>query len=208
MCLDHPQVDVQHRSHGPYAFVVSRNFAETAGALRDRLVAGAGFNRRDVNAFVTAAKSEQARLDLEGHAGRVVVHPVAISLSEKPDFKSVPKPVRDYPWDLSTYEAAPTGDDITALGAGLKVSEGGEIDIDGASGKVVSRFLPDLQRDLRGQAVRKSFQRVLFSDDAASRVALTDQHAFEFHAQAYAPSRDYDGRFGLFDFRQPNVPQD
>lgn len=343
-----------------YAFVVSRNFAETAGALRDRLVAGAGFERREVTEFVTAAKSEQGRLDLEGHAGRVVVRPVAITLSEKPDLKSVPKPVRDkvswdgklntltittpltedetevlkasvisdsaaaaiveaaeisrttaieffqtpaelgerfrvpqlalrvqgelqlfddpevleYPWDLSTYDAAPTGDDITALGAGLKVSEGGEIDVDGESGKVISRFLPDLQRDLglvyqpehwdevrlatwlcrnlpepslthaskqafvakwltellrregftlaranlqkfltrnllearirdlRRQAVGKAFQQALFGDDAVSRVAVTDQYAFEFHAQAYAPSRDYEGRFGHFDFRK------
>lgn len=310
--------------------------------------------------FVTAAKAEQARLDLEGHAGRVVVRPVAITLSEKPDLKSVPKPVRDkvswdgklntltistpltedeaevlkasvtsetaaaaiveaaevsrttaieffqtpaelgerfrvpqlalrvqgalqlfddpevleYPWDLSTYDAAPTGDDLSALGAGLKVSEGGEIDVDDESGKVVSRFLPDLQRDLglvyqpenwdevrlatwlcrnlpeaslthaskqafvakwltellrrdgftlaranlqkflirnllearirdlRKQAVRKAFQQALFGDDAASRVAVTDQYSFEFHAQAYAPSRDYDGRFGHFDFRK------
>ncbi len=343
-----------------YAFVVSRNFAETAGALRDRLVAGAGFERREVTEFVTAAKAEQARLDLDGHAGRVVVRPVAITLTEKPDLRSVPKPVRDkvswdgklntltistpltedeaevlkasvtsdtaaaaiaeaaeisrttaieffqtpaelgerfripqlalrvqgelqlfddpevleYPWDLSTCDAAPTGDDLTALGAGLKVSEGGEIDVDDESGKVVSRFLPDLQRDLglvyqpenwdevrlatwlcrnlpepslthaskqafvakwltellrrddftlaranlqkflirnllearirdlRKQAVRKAFQHALFGDDAASRVAVTDQYAFEFHAQAYAPSRDYDGRFGHFDFRK------
>ncbi|MEZ7881695.1 MAG: DEAD/DEAH box helicase family protein [Brachymonas denitrificans] len=345
-----------------YAFVVSRNFAETAGALRDRLVAGAGFERREVTEFVTAAKAEQARLDLEGHAGRVIVRPVAITLSEKPDLKSVPKPVRDkvswdgklntltistpltedeaevlkasvtsetaaaaiveaaevsrttaieffqtpaelgerfrvpqlalrvqgsqgelalfddpevleYPWDLSPYDAAPTADDLTALGAALKVSEGGEIDID-AGGHVVSRFLPDLQRDLglvyqpenwdevriatwlcrnlpepslthaskqtfvaawltdllrregftlaranlqkflirnlvearirelRKQAVAKAFQQALFGDDAATRVAVTDQYAFEFHAQAYAPSRDYDGRFGHFDFRK------
>ena len=342
-----------------YAFVVSRNFAETAGALRDRLVAGAGFERREVTEFVTAAKAEQARLDLDGHAGRVVVRPVAITLSEKPDLKSVPKSVRDkvswdgklntltistpltedeaevlkasvtsetavaaiveaaevsrttaieffqtpaelgerfrvpqlalrvqgelalfddpevleYPWDLSPYDAAPTADDLTALGAALKVSEGGEIDID-AGGHVVSRFLPELQRDLglvyqpenwdevriatwlcrnlpepslthaskqafvaswltdllrrdgftlaranlqkflirnlvearirelRKQAVGKAFQQTLFGDDAASRVAVTDQYAFEFHAQAYAPSRDYDGRFGHFDFRK------
>ncbi len=342
-----------------YAFVVSRNFAETAGALRDRLVLGAGFERREVAEFVTAAKAEQARLDLEGHAGRVVVRPVAIMLSEKPDLKSVPKPVRDkvswdgklntltistplteeeaevlkasvtsetaaaaiveaaevsrttaieffqtpaelgerfrvpqlalrvqgelalfddpevleYPWDLSPYDAAPTADDLTALGAALKVSEGGEIDIDDG-GHVVSRFLPELQRDLglvyqpenwdevriaswlcrnlpepslthaskqafvaawltdllhresftlaranlqkflirnlvearirelRKQAVGKAYQQVLFGDDAATRVAVTDQYAFEFHAQAYAPSRDYDGRFGHFDFRK------
>ena len=357
------QPGARHRSakalNQSYAFVVSRNFAETASALRDRLVAGAGFERREVNEFVTAAKQEQARLDLDGHAGRVVVRPVAIVLMEKPNLKSVPKPVRDkvswdsklntltisapltedettsltasvtsetavaaiveaaeisrttaieffqtpaelgerfcvpqlalrvqgelqlfddpevleYPWDLSPYDAAPTADDMTALGAGLKVSEGGEIDID-SGGHMVSRFLPDLQRDLglayqpenwdelrlatwlcrnlpepslthaskqafvaawltdllhrqeftlaranlqkflirnllearirdlRKQAVGKAFQQALFSDDAASRVAVTDQYAFEFHAQAYAPSRDYDGRFGHFDFRK------
>ena len=358
------QPDASHRQakalNQSYAFVVSRNFAETAGALRDRLVAGAGFERREVAEFVTAARAEQARLDLDGHAGPVVVRPVAIQLSEKPDLKSVPKPVRDkvswdgtlntltittpltrdeaevlktavssdlaaaaiveaaqisrttaieffqtpaelgerfrvpqlalreqgelqlfddpevldYPWDLSTYDAAPTTGDLAALGAALKVSEGGEIDIDGESGKLVSRFLPDLQRDLgliyrpenwdevrlatwlcrnlpepslthaskqafvakwltellrreghtlaranlqkflirhllearirdlRRQAVGKAFQQTLFGDDAVSRVVVTDLYAFEFHAQAYAPSRDYDGRFGAFDFRK------
>jgi type III restriction enzyme len=231
------QPDASHRQakalNQSYAFVVSRNFAETAGALRDRLVTGAGFERREVTEFVKAAKVEQARLDLDGYAGRVVVRPVAIKLPEKPDLKSVPKPVRDkvnwdgklntltitapltedeaavlkvsvrsqsaaeaiveaaevsrttaieffqtpaelgerfrvpqlalrvqgelrlfddpevleYPWDLSPYDAAPTADHLTALRAALKVSEGGEIDIDG-TGKVISRFLPDLQRDL------------------------------------------------------------
>ena len=56
--------------------------------------------------------------------------------------------VLDFPWDLSTYDAAPTSEDIAALGAGLKVSEGGEIDVDSESGRVISRFLPELQRDL------------------------------------------------------------
>ena len=348
-----------HALNQSYAFVVSRNFAETAGALRDRLVAGAGFERREVTEFVSAAKAEQARLDLEGHAGRVVVRPVTVALSEKPDLKGVPKPVRnkvswdgkmntltisapltedeteilkasvssetaasaiaeaaevsrstaieffqtpaelgerfcvpqlalrvqgelrlfddpealDYPWDLSLYDAAPTADELTALGAGLKVSEGGEIDIDDG-GHVVSRFLPELQRDLglayqpenwdelriatwlcrnlpepslthaskqafvaawltdllrrgaftlaranlqkflirnllearirnlRKLAVGKAFQQALFGDDASSRVAVSDLYAFEFHTHAYAPSRDYDGRFGHFDFRK------
>lgn len=343
-----------------YAFVVSRNFADTAGALRDRLVAGAGFEKREVAEFVTAAKAEQARLDLEGHAGRVVVRPVTITLPEKPNLKSVPKPVRDkvswdgklntltistpltedeaevlsasvqsataaaaivqaatvsrttaiaffqtpaelgvrfavpqlalrvqgelilfddpemleYPWDLSPYDAAPSTDELSLLGAGLKVTEGGVIDMDDTSGRVIMRFLPELQRDLglvyppehwdairlatwlcrnlpepslthtskqafvaawlvdllrregftlaranvqkflirqllearirdlRQQAVSKAYQQLLFGSDVASRVAITDQYAFEFHAQAYAPSRDYDGRFGTFDFRK------
>jgi len=345
-----------------YAFVVSRNFAETASALRDRLVEGAGFERREVREFVTAALPQQAWLDLESHAGRVVLHPVTVTLPEKPDLKQVPKPVRDkvswdstsntltltaplavneaealkaavtsaaaaaaiaeaaeasrttaieffqtpaergerfcvpqlalrvqgelqlfddpevldYPWDLSPYDAAPTPDDLQALGAALKVSEGGEIDID-EGGRVVSRFLPELQRDLglayrpehwdevrlaawlcrnlpepslthankqafvakwltellrregftlaranlqkflirnllearirelRRQAVGRAYQQTLFGEGAADRVAVTDQYAFEFHAQAYAPSRDYDGRtspYGHFDFRK------
>ncbi|WP_374262445.1 DEAD/DEAH box helicase [Zoogloea sp.] len=342
-----------------YAFVVSRNFAETAGALRDRLVAGAGFERREVADFVTAARAEQSRLDLEGYGGRVVVSPVVVPMSEKPNLKAVPKAVRDkvswdgklntltirtpltedeaevlktsvssesaaqaiveaaevsrttaieffqtpaelgerfrvpqlalrvqgelhlfddpevleYPWELSPYDAAPTVDDLSVLGAGLKVSEGGEIDVDG-SGHIVSRFLPELQRDLglvyqpehwdalrlatwlcknlpepvlthaskqafvaawladllsrdgfslarvnlqkfllrnllearirelRKKAVGKAFQQTLFGADASSRVTVTDQYAFEFHTQAYAPIRDYDGRFGVFDFRK------
>lgn len=55
--------------------------------------------------------------------------------------------VLDFPWTLSPYEGMPSAEDIRTLGAGLKVSEGGEIDID-SSGHMVSRFLPNLQRDL------------------------------------------------------------
>lgn len=341
-----------------YAFVVSRSFAETASTLRDRLVSDAGFERREVADFITAARPDQARFDLESN--RAVFTPVAIILAEKPDLKSVPKPVRkkiswdgkrntltigaplteddtealkasvtsetavavimeaaeasrtraieffqtpaelgerfrvpqlalrvqgklalfddpevlDYPWDLSSYDAAPTADDIMALDAALKVAEAGEIDVDAADGKVKTRFLPDLQRDLglvyqpenwdelriaawlcrnlpepslthaskqafvaawladllrregftlaranlhkflirnrietrirslRRQAVSTAFQQTLFGDDADTRVAVTDQYLFEFNSAAYAPSRDYDGRFGHFDFRK------
>lgn len=176
--------------------------------------------------------------------------------------------VLEYPWDLSPFDTSPSAEDLNVLGAGLKVSEGGEIDVDDVSGKVVQRFLPNLQRDLglvyqpenwdvvrlatwlcrnlpepslthaskqafvaawlsalrakedvtlaranlqkfllrnllaariralRKQAVGKAFQQTLFGDDAALRVAVSDAHAFEFHQQAYAPSRDYDGRWG------------
>ncbi len=356
------QPEARHRQNRAlnqsYAFVVSRNFAETASALRERLVAGAGFERREVAEFVTAAKIEQARLDL-GNA-HVVFKPVVVTLTEKPDLKAVPKPVRDklvwdskrnlltfnapltedetetlkasvtsatavaaiaegaetsrttaieffqtpaelgerfcvpqlalrvqgtlqlfddpevleYPWDLSPYDAAPTADDLVTLGAGLKVSEGGEIDVDDSSGKVISRFLPELQRDLglayepehwnevrlatwlcrnlpepslthtakqafiaawlsellgrdsfklarvnlqkflirnliesrirslRKAAVERAFQQTLFGDDVAARAAVSDQFSFDFHPLAYAPSRDYDGRFGHFDFRR------
>ena len=182
--------------------------------------------------------------------------------------------ILEYSWDLSEYDAAPTTDDLSSLGADLRVSEGGEIDVDGESGNLISRFIPNLQRDLglayqpenwdevrlatwlcrnlpepslthaskqafvaawlanllqrdeftlaranlqkfmirnllesrikslRKQAVARAFQRTLFSDDVASRAVVSDQYSFEFHPQAYAPSRDYDGRFGHFDFRK------
>lgn len=353
----HRQAEALNRS---YAFVVSKNFAETAGALRDRLVAGAGFERKEAAEFVAAARPEQGRLDLAAHPERIVVHPVAVDLPEKPDLRAVAKPIReklswddqagtltitkpltveetaeltktvvteparqaieqaaeasrtraieyfqtpaesgqrfavpqlalrvqgelalfddpevlDYPWDLSLYDAAPTNDDISMLGAALKVSEGGEIDIDATSGKVVQRFIPDLQRDLglayrpehwdeirlaawlcrnlpestvthaakqafvsgwlgnlmrqpgftlaranqqkflirnrieqrirelRIGAAKAAYQEILFGEGRAERVVVDDAHAFVFHPQAYAPVRDYDGRFGVFDFRR------
>ena len=180
--------------------------------------------------------------------------------------------VLEHPWDLAPCDAAPTADDWMLLGAGLTVSEGGEMDVD-AAGKLVPRFLPELQRDLglayppehwdavrlaawlcrnlpepslthaskqafvaawlaallqkesftlaranlqkflirnlleariralRQQAATQAFQQTLFGDDAATRVAVSDLYASEFHPQAYAPSRDDDGRFGHFDFR-------
>jgi type III restriction enzyme len=107
-----------------YAFVVSRNFAETANALRERLVTGAGFERREVSEFVTAATSEQARLDLDGHAGWVFVRPVTIALPEKPDLKGLPKPVRSkLSWDARlntlTISASLTADEGEALKASV-----------------------------------------------------------------------------------------
>jgi type III restriction enzyme len=349
-----------HELNQSYAFVVSRNFAETAGALRDRLVEGAGFERKEVAEFVAAAKDEQGRLDLASHPGRIVVRPVAVPLPEKPNLKSVPKHVRekvswdekektltiskpltveeeeelkqsvpdetsrlaieeaaqisrttaieffqtpselgerlivpqialmmqgelalfddpevlDYPWVLSGYDARISEFDIDTLNGAMKVSEGGEIDVDETSGRVVHRFLPDLQRDLglvyipenwdkvklaawlcrnlpepsvtheskrafvaewlqtfmgqagwdlgranlqkflirnlierrikdlRSAAIGKAYQQTLFGEGRESRVAVGDKYTFEFNPQVYAPSSDYDGRFGLFEFRK------
>jgi type III restriction enzyme len=362
------QPEARHRGHRAlnqsYAFVVSRNFAETANALRDRLVTGAGFERREVAAFVMAANPEQGRLDFDAQQGRAVMTPVVVNLPEQPDLAGLSRTVKqkvhwdkqrnaltinaplsieetetlqsrvmfessvaaiaeaaersrttaidffqtpaeqgvrlrvpqlalrlpasaggqmllpfddpevlDYPWSLSPYEGLPTTDDISRLSAGFKVSEGGEIDID-STGRMVSRFLPELQRDLglayqpyhwdevklaawlcrnlpepslthankqafvtgwlldlmnregftlarlnlqkflirnliearirdlRKHAVNKAYQTTLFGADAVERVIVSDDCAFEFPTQGYAPSRDYDGRFGHFDFRK------
>ncbi|MDP2823936.1 MAG: DEAD/DEAH box helicase family protein [Sulfuritalea sp.] len=361
------QPEARHREaaalNQSYAFVVSRDFAATAGALRDRLVQGAGFERREVADFVLASKQDQGRLDLDAHPDRIVIHPVVVPLAEKPDMKAVPKETRekltwddkektltiskpltadeevavkqavqsepakqaieqaamasrskaieffqtpaekgirfivpqmtlnfqgelvlfddpevlDYPWDLSVYDANPTREALAALNAALKVSEGGEIDIDGETGKVTTRFIADLQRDLglayrpehwdevklaawlcrnlpetsvthasklafvskwlrellaqptydlartnrqkflvrnlleqrmrelRLMAVKHAYQKTLFDEGRESRVKVDDTYRFEFHPQAYAPSRDYDGRtspFGHFAFRK------
>lgn len=360
------QPQATHRTHRAlnqsYAFVVSRSFAETAGALRDRLVSGAGFERKDVQQFVTAARDEQSRLDLEGHAGRVVVQPASVTLPEKPDLKTVPKPVRDkltwdgrrntltiatpltveetevlkqavstpeareaigqaaetqrttgvaffhtpaelgepfrvpqlalrvpgeqgelqlfddpaaldYPWDLSVYDAIPTPADMNELGAALRAADGGEIDV-GEDGRVVNRFMPDLQRDLgltyrpehwddvrlatwlcrnlpeqsvthaakrafvagwlsdlmkrpkfdlgrvnlqkflirnllerrirdlRISAAKQAYQTALFGENPAERVAVSEALMFAFDQLSYGPSRDYDGRFGVFSFQK------
>jgi type III restriction enzyme len=341
-----------------YAFVVSRDFGQTASALRDRLVDGAGFERHEVGDFVAARKEDQARLDLSASPGKVVVAPVSVVLSEAPNLRRIPKPVRDklawdkkagtltittpltedetaalkasvsepeakhaievaaakcraaveifqtpaergevlsvpqmalriqgelqlfddpevldYPWELSPYDANPTHRQIEVLD-GHRVAEGGEIDIDESSGKVTTRFIADLQRDLglsyrpehwdetrlatwlarnlpesaithvskrafvahwltallrqegfdlartnrqkflirtllearvrelRQTAVNKAYQAALFGDDASSRVAVNDDYTFDFNPQGYAPSRDYDDRFGAFDFRK------
>ena len=357
------QPEAKHREHfalnQSYAFVASRDFAETANALRDRLVEGAGFERKAAEEFVTAAKPNQGMFDYKARPERIIITPVTVALPEKPDMKALPKDLKhkvtwseleqsltiveplnvdealavqeivkteaakqaiqqavdasrqaveffqtpaelgvrfavpqtalnmqgelvlfddpevlDYPWDLSVYDAAPTADHFKLLDATLKVSEGGEIDIDAATGKVTTRFMADLQRDLglaytpehwdevklatwfcrnipeqsithsskqafvakwlqellvsgrydlaktnrqkflirnllnqrikdlRLQAVNQAYQTTLFGDDNASRVQVNDTYQFIFNPQAYAPSSDYDNRFGHFDFRK------
>lgn len=357
------QPDARRRSNQAlnqsYAFVVSRNFSDTAAALRDRLVQGAGFDRHAAADFVQAVKPQQRPLDMTGNMGRMVMHPVVVALTEKPDLKSIPKAVREklswddkaqaltisqplsdaeqqsvaqavqsepaktaiqqaaeasrttaveffqtpaelgvrfavpqmavamqgefalfddpevleYPWDLSSYDAAPTAENLAELNAALKVSEGGEIDLDDA-GKMTARFIADLQRDLgfayrpenwdevklaawlcrnlpepslthaskqafvahwlaallerptydlgranrqkflirnvlerrikelRIAAVKHAYQQALFGEGREARIAVNDRYTFAFHPQGYAPSRDYDGRFGQFDFRK------
>ena len=55
---------------------------------------------------------------------------------------------------------------------------------------------------LRLSAVKKAYQATLFGDGKETRVSVGDSHAYEFIPQAYAPNKDYDGRFGRFEFRK------
>ena len=41
-----------------------------------------------------------------------------------------------------------------------------------------------------------------FGEDQAERVTVTSQYPYDFRPEAYAPSRDYDGRYGLHTFRK------
>ena len=101
------QPGAKHRDHGElnrsYAFVVSRDFNATAEGLRDRLVQGAGFNRREALDFVSAAKPEQGYLDYRNPVHRADVRPVAVELTETPEIKNIPKTTRDkLTWDKKT----------------------------------------------------------------------------------------------------------
>lgn len=352
------QPDARHRKHPAlnqsYALVVSPNFAETANALRDRLIQGAGFERKAAEEFVAAAKPEQAALDWGRYA---VVKPVAVTLTEKPVLTGISTSLRgkvewdskantltitaplsapevdelkqtvvgepakeaieeaavasqkaveffrtpaelgekfvvprmalrvqgelalledtevfEADWELYPFDAVPTPDHLSLLGGALKVSQGGEIDIDEATGRVIHRFLPNLQRDLglaykpenwdeirlavwfcthlperlltheskrafvtewitqllrmpqfslgrlnqqkfllrnllesrikelRQSAARKSYQQLLFDDGNKERVIVDAEYCIEFHPHGYAPSKDYDNRFGMFPF--------
>lgn len=98
------QPDAAYR-HAPelnqsYAFVVSRNFSETASALRDSLVNGAGFERKAVGDFVKPRKSEQ--LDLDRFKDRKIP-PIPVTLAEKPVLTHLPKQLKEkVSWDNAT----------------------------------------------------------------------------------------------------------
>lgn len=352
----HRASDALNRS---YAFVVSRDFNATAEGLRDRLVQGAGFERREAAEFVAAAKPEQSYLDYRNPIHQATVRPVVVSLPEAPNLKTIDKPIRDklewdkkagtltireplspdetdavkaavatpaavaaidqaatesrtsaveffqtpaekgiafevpqlalrlqgelelfedveqlgYPWDLSVYDAHPTQEELARLDLTNRVAGGGDLDIDEQAGRMKVNFIAGLQRDLglaytpehwddvklaawlcrnlpddsstheskrafvaawlshllarddmdlgkanqrkfeirnlldaridglRKQAAGEAYQQILFGGDAAEHVAVSDDYVFTFNPYAYAPTRDYGGQFGPYDFR-------
>jgi type III restriction enzyme len=103
----------------------------------------------------------------------------------------------------------PTPDHLFKLGAALTVSEGGVIDIDEATGKLVQDFMPNLQRDLGLTYVPAHWDRVklaawLCSNLPEPSLTHASKLAFvhDFRPEAYAPSRDDDGQFGPHRFRK------
>jgi type III restriction enzyme len=88
-----------------YAYVMSSDFTSTASALRERLVAGAGFERKAAEEFVRAGTQEQARFDLSSRPGRIVVTPVVVPLTEAPQIRQLPKPLQGkVEWDKAAKE--------------------------------------------------------------------------------------------------------
>lgn len=98
------QPGAQHRANPAlnrsYAFVVSSDFNATAEGLRDRLVQGAGFERREAAEFVAVANPEQAYLNYRNPSQRIAMRPVAVVLPETPQLTNITKAVRDkLEWD-------------------------------------------------------------------------------------------------------------
>lgn len=77
-----------------YAYVVSKDFGETAETLRDCLVEASGFNKEEAAEFVAAKRLEQGKLDYKRGGGRIQFTPVDVDLNEKIDFKSIPVKTR------------------------------------------------------------------------------------------------------------------
>lgn len=54
----------------------------------------------------------------------------------------------DYPWELPLHQATPTPEQLQQLNLGGVVASGGVIDVDDEAGKITTRFVRDLKRDL------------------------------------------------------------
>lgn len=63
-------------------------------------------------------------------------------------------------------------------------------------------LLEERIRAARKQAASRAWQQTLFSPGNDERVHVGEDFLYDFHPQGYAPNRDYDGRFGAFDFRK------
>lgn len=68
-----------------YAYVVSRDFGETAEMLRECLVQSSGFNKQEASEFVAARTPEQEKLDFKRGEGRIRITPVEVKLGEELD---------------------------------------------------------------------------------------------------------------------------
>lgn len=82
-----------------YAYVVSRSFRDTANSLRDSLVKGAGFERREAQDFVSARTPQEAIFDFERNAERMEFVPIAVPLAETPAQRELKSLAGKVEWD-------------------------------------------------------------------------------------------------------------
>lgn len=348
-----------------YAYVVSRDFGETAETLRDCLVKTSGFNRQEAVEFVSARQPEQEKLDFKRGEGRIQFTAVDVKLSEELNVSKVSKETRrkikwskknrtltitapispseteevlsaavmedsreaiaragrasrtdavkifhtpseqgkaffvpqmsvvidgelrlfdepeaiDYPWDLPVYLSEATESQLLALGLAMTPAEGGLIDIDSEQGRLKTSFTKELTHDLglsyrpehwseaklaawfcrqlydpyithaskrafvagwlgsllmhdgmdlaavnrqkfflrnlleeriaelREEAVQTACTGFLFGDGNTDRVRVGTEYQFEFHPDAYAPSRDDAGEYGEYEFSKHYYPR-
>lgn len=185
----------------------------------------------------------------------------------------------DYPWDLPVAEAKLTRNQKNALDIGDKISEGGLIDVDEEKGRLQTRFIQDLSRDLglsyqpehwnetklaawlchqlkdpfithtssrnfvvawltdllnqktmdlsrinrqkfqlrtlleeqiktlRKDAAKTACSQFLFDSADENRVRIGTEYEFEFHPDAYSPSRYDEGQYGDYGFEHHYYPR-
>ncbi|WP_040239777.1 DEAD/DEAH box helicase [Chromohalobacter japonicus] len=85
-----------------YAYVVSRSFRDTADSLRDSLVKGAGFERREAREFVEATQPQQTPLDFERFKARSSFTPIPVTLTNKPAKRDLNKLGDKVAWEPKT----------------------------------------------------------------------------------------------------------
>jgi type III restriction enzyme len=66
----------------------------------------------------------------------------------------------------------------------------------------IRQLIESAIRRLRVEAVMRAYQTTLFGEGRDERVAVCKEVTFEFQPQAYAPYKDYDQRFGHFNFKK------
>lgn len=88
-----------------YAYVVSKDFGDTAKSLRDSLVDASGFNREEAADFVSAKSESQNKLDFTRGKGRVEFTPMSVKLPEDLDISLLPATTkRKIKWSKSKKE--------------------------------------------------------------------------------------------------------
>lgn len=72
---------------------------------------------------------------------------------------------------------------------------------------LLRKLLEDRIRDLRRVAVGKAYQEFFFSEGHEDRIGVGHDFTYHFHPDAYSPDRDYDGRYGEYQFRHHYYPR-